>query len=108
MVSTPDRKEKILVDSSDITRLAQELHEAEKNRKVIRFLSAQFPDMSIADSYTIQRTWIDIKLAEGRKIIRHKICLTSRAMQSMANIDDPAYRMLLDDSLYHPRAQMSL
>jgi 2-oxo-hept-3-ene-1,7-dioate hydratase len=96
------------VDSSAITRLARELHEAEKNRKVIRFLSAQFPEMSIAESYAIQRAWIDIKLAEGRKIIGHKIGLTSRAMQSMANIDEPDYGILLDDMLYHSGAEIPI
>jgi 2-oxo-hept-3-ene-1,7-dioate hydratase len=94
------------MDSSTITRLANQLHEAEKNRKVIRFLSAQYPEMTIADSYAIQRAWIDIKLKEGRRIIGHKIGLTSRAMQSMANIDEPDYGVLFDDMLYHDGSQI--
>ena len=37
--------------------------------------------MEMADSYAIQRAWVQIKLSEGRKILGHKIGLTSRAMQ---------------------------
>lgn len=94
------------MDNATIARLANELHEAEKSRKVIRFLSAQFPDMTVADAYAIQKAWVDIKLAEGRKIIGHKIGLTSRAMQSMANINEPDYGVLLDDMLYHDGAEI--
>ena len=94
------------MDNATIARLAKELHEAEKSRKLIRFLSAQFPDMTVADAYAIQKAWVDIKLAEGRKIIGHKIGLTSRAMQSMANINEPDYGVLLDDMLYHDGAEI--
>ena len=94
------------MDNATISRLAKELHEAEKSRKVIRFLSAQFPDMTVADAYAIQKAWVGIKLAEGRKIIGHKIGLTSRAMQSMANINEPDYGVLLDDMLYHDGAEI--
>jgi 2-oxo-hept-3-ene-1,7-dioate hydratase len=94
------------MDNATVTRLATELHEAEKNRKVIRFLSAQYPEMTVADGYAIQKAWIEVKLGEGRKVIGHKIGLTSRAMQSMSNIDEPDYGVLLDDMLYHDGAQI--
>ncbi|MDO8432447.1 MAG: 2-oxo-hepta-3-ene-1,7-dioic acid hydratase [Candidatus Binatus sp.] len=94
------------MDAAIISRIASQLHEAEKNRTVIRFLSAQYPEMTIGDSYAIQRAWIDIKLKEGRRIIGHKIGLTSRAMQSTANINEPDYGVLLDDMLYHDGSQI--
>lgn len=94
------------MDSTTISRLAKDLHQAEKDRKVIRFLSAQHPEITIPDSYAIQRAWVDIKLTEGRKVIGHKIGLTSRAMQSMANIDEPDYGVLLDDMLYQSGAEI--
>ena len=94
------------MDKSTIERLARELHDAEKNRKVVRFLSARHSHLTIPESYAIQRAWIDIKLNEGRKIIGHKIGLTSRAMQSMANIDEPDYGILLDDMLYQSGAEI--
>jgi 2-oxo-hept-3-ene-1,7-dioate hydratase len=94
------------MEDSTVQRLARELHEAEKSGKVIRFLSAQHPGLTIPESYAIQRAWIAIKLGEGRKIIGHKIGLTSRAMQSMANIDEPDYGVLLDDMPYQSGAEI--
>jgi 2-oxo-hept-3-ene-1,7-dioate hydratase len=94
------------MDTAVVSRLAKQLHEAEKKRTVIRCPSAQHPDMTIADSYAIQRAWVGIKLAEGRKIIGHKIGLTSRAMQSMFNIDEPDYGVLFDDMLHHDGAEI--
>lgn len=94
------------MDNATIAQLAKELHQAEQTRKVIRFLSAQYPDMSIADAYAIQKAWVEIKLSEGRRIIGHKIGLTSRAMQSLSNINEPDYGVLLDDMLYQDGAEI--
>lgn len=94
------------MDTTTIAKLARQLHEAEKSRKTIRLFSPQFPDMTIPDAYAIQRAWVDIKLGEGRRIIGHKIGLTSRAMQSLGNINEPDYGVLLDDMLYHDGAEI--
>jgi 2-oxo-hept-3-ene-1,7-dioate hydratase len=45
---------------------------------------------------------VDIKLAQGRKPIGHKIGLTSRAMQQASQIDEPDYGTLLDDMRFEP------
>src|SRR5437667_661889 len=83
-----------------INRAAQSLHQAERSRSQIRQLSQQHPAISIADAYAIQKSWIDIKVAEGRVIKGHKIGLTSRAMQSALNIDEPDSGVLLDDMFF--------
>ncbi|WP_191600435.1 2-oxo-hept-4-ene-1,7-dioate hydratase [Marinomonas algicola] len=88
--------------SPDILKqCAQRLNKAEKERVQIRQISLDFPEIEIDDAYAIQREWLNIKLAEGRKIIGHKIGLTSRAMQQSSQIDEPDYGTLLDDMLYH-------
>ena len=56
--------------------------------------------MTIADAYAIQKAWIDIKLAEGRTVKGHKIGLTSKAMQSALNIDEPDSGVLFDDMFF--------
>src|SRR5690242_7689811 len=84
----------------DIDRAAQRLHQAERSRTQIRQLSQEHPAISIADAYAIQQRWIDIKLAEGRVIKGHKIGLTSKAMQSALNIDEPDSGILLDDMFF--------
>lgn len=81
--------------------LARQLHAAEKTREQILAPSLQHPDITIEDAYAVQKTWIGLKLAEGRVIKGHKIGLTSRAMQQSSQIDEPDYGTLLDDMFFH-------
>ena len=53
--------------------LARELHQAEKSRTQVEHFSKRYPAMEMADSYAIQRAWVQIKRDEGRKILGHKI-----------------------------------
>jgi 2-oxo-hept-3-ene-1,7-dioate hydratase len=86
--------------TDDINHAAQRLHQAERSRTQIRQLSQEHPAISIDDAYAIQKAWIDIKVTEGRVIKGHKIGLTSRAMQSALNIDEPDSGVLLDDMFF--------
>ncbi len=79
---------------------AQRLHEAEKNRKQIRQLSLEYPQITVADAYAIQREWVTMKIAEGRTIKGRKIGLTSKAMQQSVGIDEPDYGVLFDDMFF--------
>ncbi|HWK74868.1 MAG TPA: 2-oxo-hepta-3-ene-1,7-dioic acid hydratase [Povalibacter sp.] len=79
---------------------ARRIHESEISRVQIRHLSKQYPQMTIEDSYAIQREWVAIKLGEGRTLKGHKIGLTSRAMQQSSQIDEPDYGDLLDDMFF--------
>jgi 2-oxo-hept-3-ene-1,7-dioate hydratase len=88
------------LSSDDIASCANRLHSAEKTRTQIRQLSQEFPGISITDAYAIQKAWIDVKIAEGRRVKGHKIGLTSRAMQSALNIDEPDSGVLLDDMFF--------
>lgn len=83
-----------------INDCANQLHQAEKTREQVRQLSLQHPDITIEDAYAIQRKWVEMKLAEGRSVIGHKIGLTSRAMQQSSQIDEPDYGTLLNDMLF--------
>lgn len=87
--------------SPDISNAAQALHRAEQTRIQIRQLSQQHPDITLDDAYAIQKAWIDIKVAEGRIIRGHKIGLTSKAMQSALNIDEPDSGILFDDMFFN-------
>jgi 2-oxo-hept-3-ene-1,7-dioate hydratase len=79
--------------------LARELYASERTREQLEQFSKRYPAMAIADSYAIQREWIKLKLADGRRTIGHKIGLTSRAMQLASQITEPDYGTLLDDML---------
>ncbi len=81
----------------DIQAEARALHDAERARRQIRQTTQIYPDMTLDDAYAVQRAWMDIKQAEGRRLRGHKIGLTSRAMQQTMRIDEPDHGSLLDD-----------
>lgn len=89
-----------MLNEATIRDIATRLHEAERNRQQIRQVSLDHPDITIEDAYAIQRTWVEMKVAEGREIRGHKIGLTSRAMQQSSNIDEPDYGTLLNDMFF--------
>ncbi len=97
--SRPDAAATILSEA-EIAAFAAELDQAEQSRQQIRQFTARHPEMSIADGYSISKRWVDLKLASGRKIVGHKIGLTSRAMQQSAGITEPDYGTLLDDMVF--------
>ena len=94
------------MDSATIKALAQRLDQAERGRSQVRQLSLDHPDITIADAYAIQREWVASKIAAGRRLVGHKIGLTSRAMQLSSQIDEPDYGALLDDMLYGDGAEI--
>ena len=90
----------IMLSQDDIDAAARRLHQAERSRSQIRQLSQDHPGITLADAYAIQKAWVAIKLSEGRRIVGHKIGLTSKAMQSALNIDEPDSGVLLDDMVF--------
>ena len=89
-----------MLNTEQIQQAATDLHEAEKDSMQIQAVSQQYPNMSMDDAYAIQKTWMDIKLAEGREVIGYKVGLTSRAMQMTMQIDEPDYGTLLNDMIF--------
>ncbi|HEY8361211.1 MAG TPA: 2-oxo-hepta-3-ene-1,7-dioic acid hydratase [Ramlibacter sp.] len=86
--------------------LARELHASERTQAQVSQFSLRYPGMTIEDSYAIQRAWMELKRAEGRTVIGHKIGLTSRAMQLASQITEPDYGTLLDDMLVHDGVEL--
>jgi len=85
-----------MLDASVIAALARELQESERSRVPVEQFSRRYPGMTIADSYAIQREWMKLERAAGKRVVGHKIGLTSRAMQISAQITEPDYGTLLD------------
>lgn len=55
--------------------------------------------MTLGESYAIQKRIVELRLAEGEKLVGMKIGLTSRAMQQVIGIDVPDYGHLTDRML---------
>ena len=83
-----------------IATLARQLYQARKARTQLRHFSRDHPQMTIEDGYAIQRAWVQLELADGRRICGRKIGLTSRAMQQASQITEPDYAPLMDDMFF--------
>ena len=88
-----------MLTTEQIAEQARAHHDAEAARAPIPAFS-QTREMDIADAYAVQDAWVQLKLAEGRRIIGRKVGLTSRAMQEAMKIGEPDFGTLLDDMLF--------
>jgi 2-oxo-hept-3-ene-1,7-dioate hydratase len=89
-----------VLDQQTIQALAASLDEAERTRTQVRQFSLEHPGLTIEDAYAVQEAWVSMKLARGRRLVGHKIGLTSKAMQRFSNITEPDYGALLDDMMF--------
>jgi len=96
------------LEAATIADLARRLDRSEREREQIPQFSLEHPGMTVADAYAVQRAWVALKVADGRKIVGHKIGLTSRAMQRTSNIPEPDYGALLDDMVFQPGGDIDI
>ncbi|WP_395106284.1 2-oxo-hept-4-ene-1,7-dioate hydratase [Actinomadura sp. SCN-SB] len=88
------------IDDARAREIAVLLREAEASRVPIRQPSLDDPGLTIEDAYAVQRAGVELKLAEGRRLLGRKIGLTSRTMQQAVSIDEPDYGALYDDMFF--------
>ena len=77
--------------------LAADLAQAERSRVGIAPLTTGNPDIDVVDAYEIQLINIRQRVAEGARVVGHKVGLSSKAMQEMMGVDEPDYGHLLDE-----------
>lgn len=97
-----------MLTEQQIQTAALSLHSAEQRRVQIESISITYPGMDLADAYAVQQAWVDMKLAEGRRVLGRKVGLTSRAMQQVMQIDEPDFGTLLDDMLFDDGADIEV
>lgn len=78
-------------------QLAAELADAERSRVPMAPLTAIHSDIDVVDAYEIQLINIRQRVAEGARVVGHKVGLSSEAMQKMMGVDEPDYGHLLAD-----------
>ncbi len=89
-----------MLNNDTIQALAHELYKARKTGIAVRHFSQRHPGMTIDDGYAIQRAWVALEIADGRRILGRKIGLTSRAMQQASQITEPDFAPLMDDMFF--------
>src|ERR1700737_4128154 len=77
--------------------LAADLAGAQRSRQPIAPLTAGHPEIDVVDAYEIQLINIRQRVAEGARVVGHKVGLSSKAMQQMMDVDEPDYGHLLDE-----------
>ena len=77
--------------------LAAELADAERSRVPMVPLTSIHSDIDVVDAYEIQLINIRQRVAEGARVVGHKVGLSSEAMQKMMGVDEPDYGHLLAD-----------
>ncbi len=87
------------LNEQSIKQAAQALFSAEKDRRPIRPFTEQFEGIAPEDAYRIQLALMELKTANGAKVVGKKIGLTSKAMQQMLNVDQPDYGHILDSMI---------
>lgn len=95
-----------MISQTERRQAADALLEAGRTRQPIRQVSQTWPAMDIEDAYAVQKLWADSKVAQGARIVGHKIGLTSRAMQMASKMTEPDYGMLMDDMLFTDGARI--
>jgi 2-oxo-hept-3-ene-1,7-dioate hydratase len=88
-----------MLSEADRKKAAQLLLAAERERKPMVQLTKTWPEITFEDAYAIQGLVQGQKMKEGRKLIGHKVGLTSKAMQRSSEINEPDYGHLLDDMM---------
>ncbi len=95
-----------MLSPADRNKAADRLMTAAAERRQAEQLSKTWPTIDFDDAYAIQAETIRRRVAKGRKIVGHKIGLTSKAMQRSSGIDEPDYGVLLDDMVFADGAKI--
>src|SRR5215510_16324038 len=95
-----------MLSEADRNKAADILMEAHKTKKQATQLSTTFPGITIEDAYGISTIVHKRQIASGRKLVGHKVGLTSKAMQRSSNIDEPDFGYLHDDMIVPDGAKL--
>ena len=85
---------------TDAPAKARALYDARRTRVPIPPFTDDDPSLGMADGYAIQRELVELLLADGDRIVGHKVGLTSKPMQKMVGVDSPDYGPVLASTIY--------
>ncbi|MGI6654197.1 MAG: 2-keto-4-pentenoate hydratase [Christensenellales bacterium] len=85
--------------TKNLHELAVALYNAQKTKTPIPPLTDQRDDLTIEDAYEIQQEVVQMKLADGYKIIGKKIGLTSKEIRKQIGVFEPDYGIITSEGL---------
>jgi 2-oxopent-4-enoate/cis-2-oxohex-4-enoate hydratase len=87
--------------SETIAALGDELHQALVERSPVAPLSGRGLGLTIEDAYRVQERMLSHRLAAGERVIGKKVGATSKAVQTLLNVHQPDFGLVLSDMLYN-------
>ncbi|TFD71701.1 2-oxo-hept-4-ene-1,7-dioate hydratase [Cryobacterium sp. Hb1] len=95
-----------MLDHCVIEEITDELVAAGRTRSTVPLLTARYPEMTVDDAYAVQSLWRERGIAAGRRLVGHKIGLTSKVMQNATGITEPDYGVIFADEVYENGASI--
>ncbi len=92
----------------DAPAKARALYDARRTRVPIAPFTDADPALGMADGYAVQRELIELLLADGDRVVGHKVGLTSRPMQRMVGVDSPDHGPVLASTVYRSGEEIPL
>ena len=96
------------MDAERRQELAAILREAAATGAPCRPLRVLAPELVVDDAYAIQKLNIDRRLEAGARLIGRKVGLTSEAVQSWLEVDEPDFGCLLDEMAVDDGGELSV
>ena len=96
------------LSSELISKIAEELYRAERERKTLPPLTERYPEIDSDEAYRIQLALVELKKKAGAIVVGKKIGLTSKAMQKMLSVDQPDYGHIFDGVLVEDGSAFSI
>ncbi len=87
---------------------ARALYDARRNRVPIPPFTDADPSLGMADGYAVQQELLALLLADGDRVVGHKVGLTSKPMQRMIGVDSPDYGPVLASTVYRDGDEVPL
>ncbi len=87
--------------SALLDALGDELHGALEGRRTVAPLSGRGHDLTIEDAYRIQQRMLAHRLTAGERVIGKKVGATSKAVQTLLDVHQPDFGLLLSGMLYN-------
>lgn len=89
-----------MIDATDqnglLDQAAERLHAAQVSRNPVPPLTEAYPNLVVAQAYSVQRRNLARHLGAGRVLRGHKIGLTSAPMQRLLGVNEPDFGYVLD------------
>ena len=87
------------IQSTQPADAAQLLHDAQRSGVPISPLTQTYPNLDVAQAYSVQRLNLARYLDDGAALRGHKIGLTCAPMQQLLGVNEPDFGYILDSTV---------